>query len=65
MALREEMVKRAVGFLRHPKVKGAPQEKQIAFLKDKKLTAQVLYRNSAIIIQACDYYFVALHLVPS
>ncbi|CAN0159149.1 unnamed protein product [Pylaiella littoralis] len=34
------MVKRAVGFLRHPKVKGAPQEKQITFLRDKKLSPQ-------------------------
>ncbi|CAM9325384.1 unnamed protein product [Hapterophycus canaliculatus] len=39
-AVRQDMVKRAVGFLRHPKVKDAPQEKQIAFLKDKNLTKQ-------------------------
>eukprot|EP00904_Undaria_pinnatifida_P007054 jgi/Undpi1/3479/HiC_scaffold_16.g06851.m1 len=37
-AIRPEMVKRAVVFLRHPKVKGAPQEKQMAFLKEKSLT---------------------------
>lgn len=41
MAIREDMVKRAVGFLRHPKVTGAPQEKQTRFLKDKKLTSLV------------------------
>lgn len=40
-AIRPDMVKRAVIFLRHPKVKGAPQEKQMAFLKDKSLTAPV------------------------
>lgn len=39
--VRPDMVKRAVIFLRHPKVKGAPQEKQMAFLKDKSLTQPV------------------------
>ena len=39
--IRPDMVKRAVTFLRHPKVKGAPQEKQMAFLKDKSLTTPV------------------------
>lgn len=43
MAIREEMVKRAVGFLRHPKVTGAPQPKQVQFLKDKNLTSEVRY----------------------
>ncbi|CAN0318082.1 unnamed protein product [Ectocarpus sp. 6 AP-2014] len=38
--IRQDMVKRAVSFLRHPKVKGAPEAKQIAFLKDKQLTAE-------------------------
>lgn len=41
MAIREDMVKRAVGFLRHPKVTGAPQDKQIKFLTDKNLTTEV------------------------
>lgn len=39
--IRPDMVKRAVTFLRHPKVKGAPQEKQMAFLKNKSLTIPV------------------------
>lgn len=41
MAIREDMVKRAVGFLRHPKVTSAPQDKQIRFLTDKNLTTEV------------------------
>lgn len=39
--MRQDMVKRAVVFLRHPKVKDAPREKQVAFLKDKSLTTEV------------------------
>lgn len=48
-SVRQDMVKRAVGFLRHPKVKNAPEEKQIAFLKDKNLTQQVRKRHNLII----------------
>lgn len=39
--VRQDMVKRAVVFLRHPKVVDAPREKQIAFLRDKALTSEV------------------------
>lgn len=39
--IRQDMVKRAVAFLRHPSVKGAPREKQLAFLKGKALTQEV------------------------
>lgn len=49
--IRPDMVKRAVIFLRHPKVKGAPQEKQMAFLKDKSLTVPVRRLGSGLEIR--------------
>ena len=39
--IRQDMVKRAVAFLRHPRVKDAPREKQLAFLDKKALTKEV------------------------
>lgn len=47
-SVRQDMVKRAVVFLRHPKVKDASQEKQIAFLKDKSLTTEVIMRMKCL-----------------
>lgn len=40
-SIRQDMVKKAVSFLRHPKVKNAPLEKQVSFLRDKSLTTEV------------------------
>lgn len=44
--IRQDMVKRAVAFLRHPSVKDASREKQLAFLKGKALTQEVNSTNS-------------------
>lgn len=61
--IREDMVKRAVVFLRHPKVKYAPRERQVAFLTDKSLTTEVSEDIHLYLVSMYDIICVTTHQI--